>query len=62
MLAMNGLPRFFHPAFRSDRFRRVTADRFFLFISAEDAEFDLAKTRKFLTGIGGSRLTALEAE
>ena len=59
MLALNGLPRFFHPVFRAERFRRVTNDRFFLFVEAGDGEFEFEKTRTFLAGLGGSHLTTV---
>lgn len=40
MLLLNGLPRFSNPLFQSDRFLRVTSDRFFICISAGDPQFD----------------------
>jgi mono/diheme cytochrome c family protein len=40
MLALNRLPRFSNPLFSSDRFLRATSDRFFISISAHDAQFD----------------------
>jgi len=52
MLALNGLPRLVQPVFRSDRFRRATADRFFLLIEATDARFSVEKTRSFLQTVG----------
>jgi len=59
MLALNGLPRFFHPAFLSQRFRRATADRFFVTVEARDAQFDLAGTSAFLESLGAVSIEAL---
>lgn len=36
MIAFNGLPKFANPLFLSPRFRRVTDDKFFLFLDARD--------------------------
>ncbi len=60
MLAFNGLPRFHHPVFTSERFRRVTADRFFVSVDADDPRFDPQKTPAFLAGLGGSAPERLE--
>jgi hypothetical protein len=40
MLALNGLPRFYHPTFRADAFARATDDAFYLSIEASDPNFD----------------------
>ncbi len=48
MLALNRLPQFYHWAFASRRFERVTDDRFFVTIEADDDKFDLEKTRALL--------------
>ncbi len=53
MLAFNGLPRWSQPIFRQPRFRRVTSDRFFLFIDARDPRFEAARTTNFLRSLGG---------
>jgi molybdopterin-containing oxidoreductase family membrane subunit len=60
MLAMNRLPQFWHRTFTNDRFRRVTSDRFFISIDAEDPYFDRNGTPKFLETVGGIRVTPLE--
>lgn len=48
MLAMNNLPRHAHPLLAHPRFRRVTSDRFYLVVDADDPKFDPARTRDFL--------------
>jgi hypothetical protein len=62
MLAMNGLPRFWHPTFTSTRFRRVTDDRFFIGIQSDDPKFDREQTVTFLAGLGGTHVELLEGE
>ena len=54
MLAVNGLPRPYHALFGNRRFRRVTADRFFISIEAADPRFDAEATKKFLASFGGA--------
>ncbi len=61
LLLLNGLPRFYHPCFRSDRFARVTDDRFFLVIEARDPKFVRHKTEDFLRSMEPISLEALEA-
>lgn len=60
MLGLNMLPRFHHPVFHSQRFKRFSDDRFFISVEVRDPQFDAVKTRDFLSGIGGSYLEPLE--
>ncbi len=48
MLGLNRLPQLYHWAFGSKRFNRVTDDRFFITIDAEDPKFNLDLTRALL--------------
>jgi hypothetical protein len=48
MLAMNGLPRLYHPLFRLPQFARASRDRYFLCVEATDPRFDVGRTRNLL--------------
>lgn len=61
MFLLNGLPRLYHPAFKSDRFARVTDDRFFIMIEARDPKFSRAKTEAFLATLEPLSIEILEA-
>ncbi len=47
MLALNLLPEWSFPAFKSERFRRASSDRFFIIIMARDARFNEKETTEF---------------
>lgn len=61
MLVMNGLPRPHHPVFELERFQYALQDRFFLYIDAEDAQFDLHATRQFLESLKPYEVSEVEA-
>ncbi|HEY8748638.1 MAG TPA: DUF3341 domain-containing protein [Tepidisphaeraceae bacterium] len=52
MLALNRLPTLYNPLFKSERFRRVTDDRFFIVVDASDAKFDEQRTGDLLKQAG----------
>jgi hypothetical protein len=60
LFAFTGLPRFYHPTFRNAEFRRVTADRFFIAVEADDALFDVERTAALLRELGARRVDWLE--
>ena len=60
MLALNGLPRYHHPLFTHERFYRVSNDRFFIAIQADDPNFDPVKTKELLASAGGTNISLIE--
>jgi hypothetical protein len=61
MLALNGLPKPYHPVFNVKRFSHASSNRFFLSIDARDAKFDPEETRKFLSGLNPYEVTEVES-
>jgi hypothetical protein len=61
MLLLNGLPRLYHPVFKSPRFSRATDDRFFIVIEAGDPKFSRGKTEEFLRSLEPASIEALDA-
>ena len=57
MLALNGLPKPYHPVFHVPEFHMASQDRFFLSIQARDPKFDLETARSFLRGLGAVKVT-----
>jgi ActD protein len=60
MFALNRLPLLYNPLFKSKRFRRVTDDRFFIFIDASDGKFDETNTAEFLKLSGAVSVERVE--
>jgi hypothetical protein len=61
MFIINGLPTLYHPVFGSDRFARVTDDKFFISIEAADPRFDTEGTTQLLENAGATHVESLEA-
>jgi len=59
MLLLNRLPRLYHPAFRSARFRRVTTDRFFIAIEVDDPIYEPGRTESLLRELGAADVEQL---
>jgi ActD protein len=60
MLALNGLPRPYHPVFNTPNFALATTDRFFLCIESADPLFNPDETRRFLQGLNPKEVTEVE--
>lgn len=54
MLVLNNLPLFYNALFTSQRFARVTTDKFFVTVQADDPRFKLSDTRKLLESVGAT--------
>lgn len=62
MWGLNGMPKLYHPLFKSERFRRATQDRFFIVIEADDPKFDGTRTRAFLESLGGLSIEEIDGD
>ena len=60
MLGLNKLPQWYHSLFNSERFSRVTDDRFFICIEARDSKYDYERTRKLLESTGAVHIEEIE--
>ena len=60
MLILNRLPRLYNPLFKHERFRRVTNDRFFIYIDATDRRFNLSETTTLLAEAGAVAVERVE--
>jgi len=60
MWIMNGLPKWYNPLLRKERFARATDDRFFISIEAKDGLYNQADTTAFLQGLGADHIESVE--
>lgn len=60
MLALNGLPRPYHPVFNAPRFALASQTSFFLAIEAADPRFDAEQTRAFLASLNPREVVPVE--
>lgn len=61
MLGLNRLPMLHNPLFKSERFRRVTTDRFFIVVDASDPKFDRVRTADLLLSLRAKAVEEVEA-
>lgn len=61
LLLLNGLPRLYHPVFKSVKFARATDDRFFLVIEARDPQFSRQATEELLQSLKPLSIEALDS-
>lgn len=60
MLALNGLPRLYHPLFEDEEFRRASDDRFVLAVEATDPMFHATETPALLNRAGALAVRLVE--
>lgn len=61
MIAMNGLPKLYHPLFNAPNFRNgATTDKFFLCLEATDPRFARVESRAFLDSFGPISVVEVE--
>jgi hypothetical protein len=60
MIGLNRLPQLYNPLLKSDRFRRVTTDRFFLVVDSSDRKFNEAETTRLLLDAGAVAVERVE--
>ncbi len=62
MLALNGLPRFYHPLFEWDAFRAFSTDKFYLAVEADDPKFSAERTVADLAELGAEQTVVVKEE
>lgn len=60
MLALNGLPRPYHPVFNVPEFKLASQTRFFLCIEADDHVFQVKEVREFLLSLAPVTIREVE--
>jgi len=59
MFALNGMPRWYHALFASERFCGFSDDAFWISIEATDGKFDERRASEFLKSIGAAEVETI---
>jgi hypothetical protein len=62
MLLFNMLPRWNHPVFNWNYFKKVTDDGFFVVVEARDPLYSETETARFLEELGGTNITVIRED
>jgi len=62
MFVLNKLPRYHHPLFSDEGFKRVTDDKFFISINSSDPKFNKNDTMLLLRSLGASKVRIVEED
>ena len=57
MIALNGLPKLYHPLFKHDPFAKATDDGFFIAVECADPLYDEKKVKEIFEKSGGDNVT-----
>ena len=60
MLALNGLPRLYHPLLKVERFARASDDRFFVSVEARDPRYNRAVLTQRLRELGAAQVDVVD--
>jgi len=62
MLIMNGLPRWNHPMFNWERFKKFSDDKFFCVIETRDPKYSESSVKDLLESLGGQNITRVQED
>ena len=61
MLALNGLPKLYHPIFNFRNAKRITDDQFVLVVEKTDPKFDASETSRLMRSLDAEVVEVVEA-
>jgi hypothetical protein len=56
MLALNGLPKLYHPVFNAPSFTLARDDKFYLLVASTDPHYDRARLRRLFRALGAAAI------
>ena len=62
MLIMNGLPRWNHPLFNWEYFKKVSDDKFFCVIETRDPKYSESTVKDLFESLGGENITRVQED